>query len=161
MSSNSDLIKFICIKQGSRLRVRIISPGYNPNANCQFPRKIRKEGAIYEAPKEALTFSKNSAQKFFYRVKASSIKVIFANDENNDGIIGSNEIQNNTTSIHLEKVYGESGECNICFDNKKDIVFVPCGHFCCCHYCYSQLKEKTCIMCREKINLVATLDQLQ
>ena len=61
----------------------------------------------------------------------------------------------------IEKVYGESGECNICFDNEKDIVFVPCGHFCCCHYCYSQLKEKTCIMCREKINLVATLDQLQ
>jgi len=144
MSDNSDSIRFTCIKQGSRLRIRIISPGYISTANCQFPRKIREEGAIYEAPRSALTFSKNSYQKFFYRVKASAIKKISSNQ-----------------SISVEKIYGEAGECNICFDNEKDIIFVPCGHFCCCSNCYSQLKEKVCIMCRNEIKLVATLDQLQ
>ncbi|MDY6783329.1 MAG: reverse transcriptase family protein [Cyanobacteriota bacterium] len=36
-----------CYKQGSKLKVRPISPGYNSSWNVQFPRNLRQEGARY------------------------------------------------------------------------------------------------------------------
>jgi len=36
-----------CVKEGAKLRVRVVSPGYNKSFNCQFPRNIRVEGARY------------------------------------------------------------------------------------------------------------------
>ncbi|HEY9873372.1 MAG TPA: hypothetical protein V6D12_08035, partial [Candidatus Obscuribacterales bacterium] len=34
-------------KEGGNLRIRVVSPGYNPNWNVQFPKDIRSEGARY------------------------------------------------------------------------------------------------------------------
>jgi predicted DNA-binding WGR domain protein/outer membrane protein assembly factor BamB len=36
-----------CFREGSNLRVRVISEGYNRDWNCQFPKGIREEGARY------------------------------------------------------------------------------------------------------------------
>jgi hypothetical protein len=36
-----------CFRDGSQLRVRVVSPGYNPNWKVQFPRDIRTEGDRY------------------------------------------------------------------------------------------------------------------
>lgn len=36
-----------CFREGKDLRIRVISHGYNPNWNCQFPKGIRQEGARY------------------------------------------------------------------------------------------------------------------
>jgi Ca-activated chloride channel family protein len=36
-----------CIKEGSKLRARVVSDGYNPNYNIRFPRNIREEGILY------------------------------------------------------------------------------------------------------------------
>ena len=36
-----------CIKEGSKLRARVVSDGYNPNYNIRFPRDIRAEGVLY------------------------------------------------------------------------------------------------------------------
>lgn len=36
-----------CYSEGGRLRVRVISPGYDPKWRCQFPRDLREEGARY------------------------------------------------------------------------------------------------------------------
>lgn len=36
-----------CIREGGKLRVRVVSEGYDPNLNVQFPRAIREEGASY------------------------------------------------------------------------------------------------------------------
>lgn len=36
-----------CYRQGTQLRVRVISPGYDSSWNVQFPKDIRKEGARY------------------------------------------------------------------------------------------------------------------
>jgi predicted DNA-binding WGR domain protein len=36
-----------CVKQGSKLRVRVVSPGFDKSFNCQFPRNIRVDGARY------------------------------------------------------------------------------------------------------------------
>ena len=71
-----NLIQFKCIKEGSKLRVKIISPGYNQYANCQFPKNIRKNGAVYEAPASAVSFNRNSNIQFFYRVSKNAIKIV-------------------------------------------------------------------------------------
>lgn len=42
------------------------------------------------------------------------------------------------------------GECVICMDEKSEVVFVPCGHMCCCHSC-AQNELEDCPMCRTKI----------
>lgn len=42
------------------------------------------------------------------------------------------------------------GECVICMDAKSEVVFVPCGHMCCCQSC-SQSELENCPMCRMDI----------
>jgi Ca-activated chloride channel family protein len=36
-----------CVKEGSKLRARVVSDGYDPNLNMRFPRDIREEGILY------------------------------------------------------------------------------------------------------------------
>ncbi|MBX7221630.1 MAG: VWA domain-containing protein [Blastocatellia bacterium] len=36
-----------CVKDGSKLRARVVSDGYDPNYNMRFPRSIREEGMLY------------------------------------------------------------------------------------------------------------------
>lgn len=41
-------------------------------------------------------------------------------------------------------------ECVICMDAKSEVVFVPCGHMCCCQPCASKEMD-SCPMCRSHI----------
>lgn len=41
-------------------------------------------------------------------------------------------------------------ECVICMDNKCEVVFVPCGHMCCCQICANK-EVDYCPMCRGDI----------
>lgn len=41
-------------------------------------------------------------------------------------------------------------ECVVCMDARCEVVFVPCGHMCCCQPCASQDMD-TCPMCRSHI----------
>jgi hypothetical protein len=130
-----------CIKVGSRLRIRVISPGYNPEANCQFPRAIRTDGGTYSIPTHALSFSRGSTGKFYYRVNSRYITV--------------------TTEVKLTKIYEDDNpECVICMDAAKSIVFAPCGHYCTCDACSKQLNGK-CPMCRAVISKCVTRDEVQ
>jgi len=43
-SRSKDPVLVECVKEGGKVRVRVISPGYDPNKNCQFPRSIRETG---------------------------------------------------------------------------------------------------------------------
>jgi Ca-activated chloride channel family protein len=36
-----------CVKEGSKLRARVVSDGFDPNWNIRFPRSIREEGVLY------------------------------------------------------------------------------------------------------------------
>jgi Ca-activated chloride channel family protein len=36
-----------CVKEGSKLRARVVSDGYDPDFNMRFPRDIREEGTLY------------------------------------------------------------------------------------------------------------------
>ncbi len=45
LSSKSIIVE--CYKKGSQLKIRVVSPGYNPELNVRFPRDLREEGARY------------------------------------------------------------------------------------------------------------------
>lgn len=138
-----------CIKEGSRLRVRITSPGYYHDANCQFPRDIRLVGRSYECPASDVTLAKGPRGKYFYRINKKGIKVL--------------DSEKPSEKVSL-KVYGDddSDECLICMDQTKDVVFAPCGHFCSCGGCAqlllattsSSTSSSTCPLCRTAISVV-------
>lgn len=43
-SRDTDRVLVECIMEGSKVRARVLSDGYDPNKNCQFPRDIREDG---------------------------------------------------------------------------------------------------------------------
>jgi Ca-activated chloride channel family protein len=57
-------VELICVREGGKLRVKVLSEGYDGEKNVQFPRAIRAEGARYVA-----TSLEISADGSFYRVK--------------------------------------------------------------------------------------------
>lgn len=57
-------IELICVREGGKLRVKVVSDGYDSTKNVQFPRAIRAEGARYVVEGIEL-----SADQSFYRVQ--------------------------------------------------------------------------------------------
>jgi len=147
-------VRLQCVKQGSKLRVRIISPGYNPTANCQFPRAIRVENAQYLAPASAITFSEGAGSKFFYRVAKSQITQVPP------------DTATATESLLALKVFGsdEPEDCAICMSEPKDTVFAPCGHYNCFHTCATIVVRSSgarCPICRAGITQIVHRDRFE
>lgn len=146
-----ELVRLRCVKEGNKLRMKIISPGYSPEANCQFPKDIRVEGREYTVPKSDVALA-NTRGKFFYRVRKNNIVICPPGP---------------AVDLSKLKIYGDENmtECNICMTDistNPNIVFVilaPCGHYCSCAECAKQLK--TCPLCRAQITQIVTKDQLQ
>lgn len=55
-------VELICVREGGKLRIKPVSPGYDENMNVQFPRAIRAEGVRYVV--EGLEHSSDGS---FYR----------------------------------------------------------------------------------------------
>lgn len=53
-----------CFREGGKLRIKVVSEGYNPDLHVQFPRHIREDGASYIVDEVEL-----SANGTFYRAK--------------------------------------------------------------------------------------------
>ena len=142
----SSSVNLACIKEGSRLRVRITSPGYLNTANCQFPRAIRAVGAKYAVPASAVTLASGPAGKYFYRIKKSEITIL------------------KEKPVSVKKIFEEGGEeCVICMVNHYDRVIVPCGHFCLCVTCVTVLQRSSdprCPMCRGSIEAAVSRDEI-
>lgn len=163
-TSPPTIVRFRCVREGSRVRVRVITPGYNPYANCQFPRDGRVVGKEYEAPVSALSFS-DTRGKFFYRVKPKEIREVDILSIGSAGSSGGSSCSSNSsgTSARVEHVF-ESADCVVCLDCEPAIIFAPCGHFCACEDCARQLfssSGKRCPMCRATIAQCVTKAQLQ
>jgi hypothetical protein len=142
----ADIIRFQCVKEGSRLRVRILSPGYNHEANCQFPRAIRAAGQEYTAPRAAVTFAEGPNHRFFYRVRASSVALAPA-----------------LPPAELRVYTDESIDCSVCMEEPKSVVFAPCGHYYCCLGCATQIHHgaaPNCPICRAPIGQVVPRDMI-
>ncbi|HEY7545701.1 MAG TPA: PQQ-binding-like beta-propeller repeat protein, partial [Blastocatellia bacterium] len=58
-----------CFREGSNLRVRVVSEGFNRNWHCQFPKGIREEGARYVVDEV------REARGGFYRVRGNIRKL--------------------------------------------------------------------------------------
>lgn len=127
-----------CVKEGTKLRVRITSPGYYKDANCQFPRNLRVEGAQYRVPQQEVKLIQ-TRDKYYYCIKknvevvpttaaaaAAAAEMTIYEDEGND-------------------------ECLVCMSAEKDTVFMPCGHYYCCGGC--AMRVQNCPMCRNKITM--------
>jgi hypothetical protein len=138
---DAQLVTLECIKEKSRLRVRIISPGYLAAANCQFPRDVRLVGRKYTVPPSGVTLIKGRQGKYFYRIDKKSISIISSGEAGDDS---------DTPTVDLPaQVFGDDDDptCIICMDQPKVLVLVPCGHYCCCSDCSGALKNK-CPLCR-------------
>jgi hypothetical protein len=141
------MIRLRCVKDGGKLRVKIISPGYSSEANCQFPRDIRAENREYLVPESDVKFSEMRC-KFFYRVSGKNIQIV------------DNEPKKSFADL---KVYGDtnSHDCCICMLDDPSMIFVifaPCGHYCCCKPCAVKLKK--CPICRADIGQLVDKSQL-
>lgn len=178
------LVYFVCVKDHSRLRVRITSPGYNQEANCQFPRAIRAEGKTYTAPVSAIKFARSPQGTFFYRVAAKAVKVVDPEEERENEVanIGANRDEvlrelglvpvrpkakskaKSKAKASVVKIYeDDSQECIVCFTDPHEVVLVPCGHFCLCGGCAHQINEMNgkCPLCRGDIAQIVTRDEIQ
>lgn len=69
-----------CIRQGGKLRVRVISDGYNPEFNVQFPRHLREEGVTYIVEEIKL-----SANEDFYRASGTIKRLVKPGEERKAG----------------------------------------------------------------------------
>ncbi len=127
-----------CVREGSRLRVKILSPGYLNDANCQFPRSMRREGQLYMVDESCVRLVSRGFSTYFYSVRHPI-----------NAIVNDDRIQN-SAPLTPDVVYASDGiECVICFDNDKCQIIVPCGHYCTCINCVSRLQY--CPLCRTRI----------
>ena len=138
----SNYVYLQCVTEGKKLRVKIITPGYNNNANCQFPKAIRVEGRKFKVPSNAISVAGSVGRGFFYRVKKTMIQQV--SDE-----------------IKMPAKIFSTNDCVVCLDeDAAEIVLISCGHLCMCEGCSKEIID-TCPMCRAKIVGKIHKDQLR
>ncbi|AAC59105.1 inhibitor of apoptosis protein 4 [Orgyia pseudotsugata multiple nucleopolyhedrovirus] len=107
-------VKLICVKVNGRLRVRIDDPAYRRDANCTFPKRLRREGATFAvAPKDSSLICRS---KCYYYIKPDAVTVC---------------------KITVERVFTDEAndECIVCMSEPKRMVAAPCGHYTLCVTC--------------------------
>ena len=134
-----------CVAEGSKLRVKMKSPGYLINSNCQFPRDLRLAGRKFKVPVSDVKLMTQRGKYFYSIKKKNNIEII---EDGDSSSITTELLQNNLKNM---KIYEDSdtSDCAICLFEVKSIVFIPCGHFYTCKPCSQLLK--TCPICRENI----------
>jgi len=65
---------------------------------------------------------------------------------------------NETTKTEIISLVLEKDECVICQERKKSIAIIPCGHYCCCEKCVTQLSG-LCPVCRTVFNTTCRIFQ--
>lgn len=136
-----DFVYLKCVKEFGKLRVKVTTTGYYKEANTQFPKDIRQEGRRYKVKMSDISMVQTRG-KYFYTVKRKSNIIILNDDELDETMIDLSKIK-----IHTDE---NMDDCIICMDNKKEIVFMTCGHFYTCNEC--SLKVNKCPICRNMIS---------
>lgn len=75
VSSITDGIELVCCREAGKLRMRVVSDGYDTTLNVQFPRALRAEGARYQV--EDLSLSQDGS---FYRALGQIARVSSGQD---------------------------------------------------------------------------------
>lgn len=146
-NENEDVLLY-CVKVSGKLRVRILSPNFLNDANCQFPRDLRIQGRKFIVSKNNINLI-TTRGKYYYSIAKSSVKQMFDGD-----------IQLQTTiDLFNFKIFQDEQEteCCICLCNNKNSIFYPCGHYVACNNCATMCKQ--CPICRSSIiKLVSKLE---
>lgn len=137
-----------CVAEGSKLRVKMKSPGYLINSNCQFPRDLRIAGRKFKVPVADVKLMTQRG-KYFYSIKKKTNIEIISDGDVGDASDISEILRDNLKNM---KIYEDvdTSDCAVCLSDMKNIVFIPCGHFYTCKSCSERLK--TCPICRETIS---------
>lgn len=67
----------------------------------------------------------------------------------NDNNTNTTSIKGAVDTVTLAKFIEDEDLCAICFDHQRDIVFLPCKHFCVCWECGKRVDK--CLMCRAEV----------
>jgi len=141
-----------CVKERGKLRVKIITAGYMHEANCQFPRDIRKEGCYFKA--KSLNVRLISTRgKYYYSISRGNVEILgdspdaceFEGVRPQDGPPAANGDPTANITVFEDD---RTNECCICMCEDKNIVF-NCGHLYTCKDC--SMSVRNCPICRQKI----------
>lgn len=139
----SDYVYLECVKVSSKLRVRIVSPGYYNDANCMFPRDIRVAGRKYRVPRFNVSLITTRGQSY-YSVK-SGIEILDA------------AVPMKPEEI---KIFEDTStdECAICMVENKAVIVNPCGHYYMCLGCAQSVNK--CPICRGPVQGLLRKDEM-
>lgn len=138
--------------------MKIVSPGYVTNANCQMSRSIRENGCYYTVRSRDVRLVEGRGTHFYHVSDAHITK--HESIPENFGLTASasppkdrrkrnrNDAKKGPEQIFFDE---ENEECVICMDNKREVVFVACGHYYCCRGCFEALTVKQCPLCKNTI----------
>lgn len=66
------------------------------------------------------------------------------------------KIQNNSLMFYIRKepvIPVDELRCSVCLNNRKNVLFSPCNHICCCQTCFDMSTNiNECFICRQHIN---------
>jgi Ca-activated chloride channel family protein len=77
-------VELACYREGGKLRIRVVTEGYNPTFNVQFPRTVREAGVHYVV--DALQLS---ADGTFYRAVGKVRRLVLPGQEDRYGVAAS------------------------------------------------------------------------
>jgi hypothetical protein len=151
-------VVFKCVRERGKLRVKILTAGYMNQANCQFPRDIRKEGCHYKAKAGNIRLV-TTRGKYYYSVSRGYVEVLGETVEKPD-LVGVRSAPGAAPSSAAPATTGDptanikvfeddrTDDCCICMCVEKQIVF-NCGHLYTCQAC--SVMVHTCPICRQRI----------
>jgi hypothetical protein len=141
--NSSDYVYLECVKVQSKLRVRIVSPGYYSDANCMFPRNIRVAGRKYRVPRSNVSLI-TTRGKYYYSVK-TAIEILDATV-----VMRPDEI----------RIFEDTStdECAICMAENKAVIVNPCGHYYMCLGCAQSVNR--CPICRGPVQGLLRKDEM-
>lgn len=144
-------VELVCLKINSKLRVRILSPGYFHEANCQFPRAIRVEGRHFQVSANNIKLVQ-ARGKYYYTIPGHAVSILNEPTQNSTSVNDSSNKKSKTNTQVTLTVFQDDNcnECCVCLCEEKSIVF-GCGHFYTCSGCAKQLKQ--CPICRSPITM--------
>jgi Ca-activated chloride channel homolog len=112
-------IELQCLREGGKLRIKVISDGYDQSMNVQFPRAIRAEGARY-----IVAALEKSADSSFYRVAGDITR--YAKPGEPDTFVGSSRsTRTRSTSTKTAKVAATAADLGTT-DTVGDGVLIQC-----------------------------------
>jgi Zinc finger, C3HC4 type (RING finger) len=141
------------------------------------------------SPSLVTHFNSETAAKYFYRVPNNADVVILESEPTEEmlresvrtlpmrtrtisrdtyvaevGVETGSKRKMEVEATQPEKVYtSDSSECAICMCEDKEVIIVPCGHFCFCKGCVDTLKRTSgqCAMCRVHIQTYILPSQMR